>query len=59
LQRGTIVVLGAAYAGEDHVDRLAISVDGGGSWQPASADWNFVGCGSNGVEEHAVTVTVS
>ena len=58
LQRGTIVVLGAAYAGEGHVDRVDISIDGGGSWQPASAGWNFLCYGNNGVEEHAVTVTV-
>ena len=101
LQRGTIVVLGAAYAGEGHVARVDVSVDGGTTWQPASfigpdepyawrqwqyvwridrageytiqaratddqgrqqpasADWNFLGYGNNGVEEHAVTVRVT
>jgi DMSO/TMAO reductase YedYZ molybdopterin-dependent catalytic subunit len=101
LQQGTIVVLGAAYAGEGRVTGVEVSVDGGNSWQAASfigpderyawrqwqyvwqtdrageytirsratddqgrqqqkrADWNFLGYGNNGVEEHAVTVRVS
>ena len=36
LQQGTIVVLGAAYAGEGRVSGVEVSVDGGNSWQAAS-----------------------
>ena len=39
LPTGRITVLGAAYAGEDRVDRVAVSVDRGKTWQPA----NFIG----------------
>ena len=31
----TIVVLGAAYAGEGHVDQVEVSVDDGATWQAA------------------------
>ncbi len=97
---GRIVVLGAAYAGEDHVAMVEVSLDGGSTWQPAefigpdesyawrqwryiwegvapgdytlrsratdsrgirqpaNAEWNFLGYGNNGVEEHAVTINV-
>jgi DMSO/TMAO reductase YedYZ molybdopterin-dependent catalytic subunit len=100
MEKGSIVVLGAAYAGEGHVDRVEVSVDGGGTWlaaefigpdepfawrqwqydwhadrageytirsratdgqgrkQPQTAPWNFLGYGNNGIDEHAVTVTV-
>ena len=36
---GTVVILGAAYAGESDVERVDISLDGGNTWYPAS----FVG----------------
>ena len=36
LKKGTIVVLGAAWAGEGHVDRVEVSLDDGVSWQPAT-----------------------
>jgi DMSO/TMAO reductase YedYZ molybdopterin-dependent catalytic subunit len=39
LEKGTIVVLGAAYAGEGHVAEVEVSVDGGATW--LSAD--FIG----------------
>ncbi len=97
---GRIVVLGAAYAGEDHLARVEVSLDGAATWlpaefigpdepyawrqwqyiwegvapgdytlrsratdsrgirQPAKAEWNFLGYGNNGVEEHAVTIEV-
>jgi hypothetical protein len=100
LERGAIVVLGAAYAGEEHVARVEVSVDAGATWQaaefigpdepfawrqwqylwdapqagehtiksramddqgrlqPESAGWNFLGYGNNGIDAHAVTVTV-
>ncbi len=32
---GRIVILGAAYAGEDHVDKVEVSMDEGASWHPA------------------------
>ena len=32
---GRIVVLGAAYAGEDRVAEVEVSIDGGATWQPA------------------------
>ncbi|MHC1728607.1 MAG: hypothetical protein AB9866_21830 [Syntrophobacteraceae bacterium] len=31
----TVVILGAAYAGESEVERVDISVDGGTTWSPA------------------------
>ncbi len=34
-QAGRIVVLGAAYAGEDRVARVEVSTDGGSTWLPA------------------------
>ena len=100
LEKGTIVVLGAAYAGEKHVVKVELSVDNGATWQaaefigpdepfawrqwqyvwhanqagaytiqsravdgqgrhqPQTARWNFFGYGNNGIDEHAVTVTV-
>jgi DMSO/TMAO reductase YedYZ molybdopterin-dependent catalytic subunit len=35
LSAGTVVVLGAAYAGEADVARVEVSADGGASWHPA------------------------
>ena len=35
LPAGTVVVLGAAYAGEAEVVRVEVSLDGGASWNPA------------------------
>ena len=35
LERGAIVVLGAAYAGEGHVEQVEVSVDDGATWQAA------------------------
>jgi DMSO/TMAO reductase YedYZ molybdopterin-dependent catalytic subunit len=35
LAAGTVVVLGAAYAGEAEVERVEVSLDGGASWNPA------------------------
>ena len=100
LEKGAIVVLGAAYAGEGHVAQVEVSVDDGATWQPAefigpdepyawrqwqyvwhadqfgtytiksratndqgrqqpqTAPWNFLGYGNNGIDEHAVRVTV-
>jgi DMSO/TMAO reductase YedYZ molybdopterin-dependent catalytic subunit len=100
LERGEVVVLGAAYAGEGHVAHVEVSVDNGATWQraefigpdepyawrqwqyawqvdqagaytirsratddqgrqqPATAQWNFLGYGNNGVNEHAITVVV-
>jgi DMSO/TMAO reductase YedYZ molybdopterin-dependent catalytic subunit len=100
MAKGSIVVLGAAYAGEGHVDQVEVSVDEGATWQaaefigpdepfawrqwqyawhaglsgeftiksqatdgqgrkqPQTARWNFLGYGNNGIDEHAVTVTV-
>jgi DMSO/TMAO reductase YedYZ molybdopterin-dependent catalytic subunit len=100
LEKGAIVVLGAAYAGEGHVATVEVSVDDGATWQaaefigpdepfawrqwqyvwpasqagehtikaratdgqgrrqPETARWNFLGYGNNGVDEHAVRVTV-
>ena len=100
LERGEVVVLGAAYAGEGHVAHVEVSVDDGATWQraefigpdepyawrqwqyawhvdqageytirsratddqgrqqPATAQWNFLGYGNNGVNEHAITVVV-
>lgn len=97
---GRVVVLGAAYAGEEHVDRVEVSTDAGATWhsadligpdepfawrqwqfvwedaapgnhtimsratdsqgrqQPEKAEWNLLGYGNNGVEEHAVTTHV-
>jgi hypothetical protein len=39
LPAGTVVILGAAYAGEFEVDRVDISLDGGTTWSPA----DFIG----------------
>jgi DMSO/TMAO reductase YedYZ molybdopterin-dependent catalytic subunit len=39
LPAGTVVILGAAYAGESEVDRVDISLDGGTTWSPA----DFIG----------------
>ena len=39
LARGTIVILGAAYAGEADVERVEVSTDGGETWRPA----DFIG----------------
>lgn len=39
LPAGTVVVLGAAYAGEADVERVEVSPDGGASWNPA----DFIG----------------
>jgi sulfite oxidase len=36
LAAGTIVVLGAAYAGEADVERVDVSTDGGATWRPAA-----------------------
>jgi DMSO/TMAO reductase YedYZ molybdopterin-dependent catalytic subunit len=100
MAKGSIVVLGAAYAGEGHVAQVEVSVDDGATWQtaefigpdepfawrqwqcvwqadrageytiksratddkgrqqPQTAPWNFLGYGNNGIDEHAVTVTV-
>ncbi len=100
-KKGKIVVLGAAYAGENHVEQVQVSVDGGKTWQaaefigpdtlyawrqwqyewtadtvgdvtilsramddqghlqPLQAVWNVLGYGNNGVQEHAVTVTIN
>ena len=35
LEKGKIVVLGAAYAGEGHVAQVEVSTDDGATWQPA------------------------
>jgi DMSO/TMAO reductase YedYZ molybdopterin-dependent catalytic subunit len=35
LPAGTVLVLGAAYAGEAHVEKVDVSLDSGTSWQPA------------------------
>ena len=35
LAAGTIVILGAAYAGEADVERVDVSTDGGATWRPA------------------------
>jgi DMSO/TMAO reductase YedYZ molybdopterin-dependent catalytic subunit len=35
LSPGTIVILGAAYAGEQEVERVEVSMDGGATWQAA------------------------
>jgi len=35
LPAGSVVVLGAAYAGEETVERVDVSVDGGAAWKPA------------------------
>ncbi|NNG01708.1 MAG: sulfite oxidase [Desulfobacteraceae bacterium] len=35
LTTGRIVILGAAYGGENHVEKVDISTDNGDSWQPA------------------------
>jgi DMSO/TMAO reductase YedYZ molybdopterin-dependent catalytic subunit len=35
LPAGTVVVLGAAYAGENRVQSVEVSVDGGATWRPA------------------------
>ncbi|MGD9331266.1 MAG: sulfite oxidase [Desulfobacterales bacterium] len=50
---GRIVVLGAAYAGEDRVEQIDVSTDGGATWHPAEwigpdepyawRQWQFVG----------------
>ena len=36
LPRGPVTILGTAYAGEDRVERVDVSVDGGQSWLPAT-----------------------
>jgi DMSO/TMAO reductase YedYZ molybdopterin-dependent catalytic subunit len=100
LSRGGIAIRGAAYGGQEHVERIELSTDGGASWQagvfigpdepyawrqweyiwkvekagqysvmaratdargqkqPLTAQWNKLGYGTNGVREHAVTVTI-
>lgn len=35
LPAGPVVVLGAAYAGEEEIGRVEVSVDGGARWEPA------------------------
>jgi DMSO/TMAO reductase YedYZ molybdopterin-dependent catalytic subunit len=35
LPAGTVVILGAAYAGETEVERVEVSLDGGAAWRPA------------------------
>ncbi len=35
LEKGVVVVLGAAYSGERHVELVEVSVDDGATWQPA------------------------
>lgn len=101
LAPGVLTVLGAAYAGEDGIDAVDVSTDGGRTWQPAEfigpqapfawrqwqylwsvadpgdytlmaratddqgrrqpdqADWNALGYGNNGVQEHAVAVHIA
>jgi DMSO/TMAO reductase YedYZ molybdopterin-dependent catalytic subunit len=100
LARGTIVILGAAYAGETDVERVEVSTDGGTTWRPADfigphephawrqwqwvwevreagtytlmacaidrmnrrqplyAEMNMLGYCNNGVNEHALRVTI-
>jgi DMSO/TMAO reductase YedYZ molybdopterin-dependent catalytic subunit len=100
LSPGTIVILGAAYAGESAIESVELSLDNGKNWteaqffgphekfawrqwqhiwevrdkgdytilsraidsqghrQPMIADWNVLGYGTNGVEEHAITVHI-
>ena len=36
LPAGPVTILGAAYAGEEEIERVEISVDNGSSWQPAA-----------------------
>jgi hypothetical protein len=97
---GRIVVLGAAYAGEERVDKVEVSTDNGTTWhaaefigpdepfawrhwqfiwqatqpgkhillcratdsrgrrQPETAEWNLLGYGNNGTQEHRITVDV-
>ncbi len=97
---GIVPIRGAAYAGEEGIKKVDVSVDGGGTWhsanmmgleqpyawrhweylwepgttgdymimaratdtkgqrQPQHANWNSLGYGNNGVEEHAVTVHI-
>jgi len=99
-QTGRIVVLGAAYAGEEHVEKVEVSTDNGTTWQaaefigpdepfawrhwqfiwqaahtgkhtllsratdsrgrrqPETAEWNLLGYGNNGTQEHAITIDV-
>ena len=35
LKAGTVVILGAAYAGENRVEKIEVSLDGGNTWQAA------------------------
>ena len=100
LKRGRIVVLGAAYGGDEEIVAVEVSSDSGSSWtdaeligpaeryawrqwqivieaesagerkvmarardakgnrQSMSADWNVLGYGNDGVEEHSVSFTV-
>lgn len=100
LKPGTVVVLGAAYAGEGQVDRVEVAI-GDGPWRPAAfigpderfawrqwqfvwdvaapgnyvirscatddqgrrqpdaAAWNVLGYGNNGIQAHAVRITVA
>ncbi|MFP5212375.1 MAG: sulfite oxidase [Acidobacteriota bacterium] len=100
LPKGTVTVLGAAFAGEADIERVDVSTDGGATWQPAEiigpripyawvqwqhvwsaretgphvllaratdstgrtqpqgGEWNVLGYGNNGIDDHAVTVEI-
>jgi DMSO/TMAO reductase YedYZ molybdopterin-dependent catalytic subunit len=100
LPAGIVPVRGAAYAGEDGIKKVEVSVDSGITWhladmvgpkqpfawrhweylwephasgeyvimaratdtkdqtQPQHANWNSLGYGNNGIQEHAVTVRI-
>lgn len=36
LAAGPVTILGAAYAGEDEIDKVEVSVDDGRTWRPAT-----------------------
>lgn len=100
LPAGIVPVRGAAYAGEDGIKNVEVSIDGGITWhladmvgpkqsyawrlweylwepdasgeyvimaratdtkdrkQPQHANWNSLGYGNNGIQEHAVRVRI-
>jgi hypothetical protein len=37
---------------------MSRAIDSRGNQQPMHADWNVLGYGNNGVEEHAITVRI-
>jgi DMSO/TMAO reductase YedYZ molybdopterin-dependent catalytic subunit len=100
IKAGHVIILGAAYAGEEQISKVEVSTDNGVTWdladligpdepfawrqwqyrwdatkpgsfvlqaravdtrgrrQPDEAQWNALGYGNNGVQEHSIQVSI-